>query len=138
MMVELVHPQAGMSVYDPCSGSGGMLILSKDYVEEHGGNPRNLHLAGQEYNGSVWSISKIWPATIREPFSMPSRVARTLMLAPGFAGLSELARMVVEGASVTVSVAAVEVAVVVPQVLVPVTMHRYFFPLSAVVVAGVV
>ena len=36
-----------------------MLILSKDYVEEHGGNPRNLHLAGQEYNGSVWSISKM-------------------------------------------------------------------------------
>lgn len=59
MMVELVQPQAGMSVYDPCSGSGGMLILSKDYVEEHGGNPRNLHLAGQEYNGSVWSISKM-------------------------------------------------------------------------------
>jgi type I restriction enzyme M protein len=59
MMVELVQPQAGMSVYDPCSGSGGMLILSKDYVEEHGGNPRNLQLAGQEYNGSVWSISKM-------------------------------------------------------------------------------
>jgi len=59
MMVELVEPQAGMSVYDPCSGSGGMLILSKDYVEEHGGNPRNLHLVGQEYNGSVWSISKM-------------------------------------------------------------------------------
>jgi len=59
MMVELVQPEAGMSVYDPCSGSGGMLILSKDYVEEHGGNPRNLHLAGQEYNGSVWSISKM-------------------------------------------------------------------------------
>jgi type I restriction enzyme M protein len=59
MMVELVQPQAGMSVYDPCSGSGGMLILSKDYVEEHGGNPRNLHLAGQEYNGGVWSISKM-------------------------------------------------------------------------------
>jgi type I restriction enzyme M protein len=59
MMVELVQPQAGMSVYDPCSGSGGMLILSKDYVEEHGGNPRNMHLAGQEYNGSVWSISKM-------------------------------------------------------------------------------
>ncbi len=59
MMVELVRPRAGMSVYDPCSGSGGMLILSKDYVEEHGGNPRDLHLAGQEYNGGVWSISKM-------------------------------------------------------------------------------
>ena len=36
-----------------------MLILSKEYVEEHGGNPRNLHLAGQENNGGVWSISKM-------------------------------------------------------------------------------
>ncbi len=48
-----------MSVYDPCSGSGGMLILAKEYVEEHGGDPRNLRLAGQEYNGSVWSMSKM-------------------------------------------------------------------------------
>jgi type I restriction enzyme M protein len=48
-----------MRVYDPCSGSGGMLILSKDHVAEHGGNARNLRLAGQEFNGGVWSISKM-------------------------------------------------------------------------------
>ena len=40
MMVQIVEPHAGMRVYDPCSGSGGMLILSKDYVEEHGGDAR--------------------------------------------------------------------------------------------------
>ncbi|MFY1685006.1 N-6 DNA methylase [Micromonospora sp. WMMD730] len=59
MMVRLVKPAEGMSVYDPCSGSGGMLIHAKEYVEEHGGNPRNLLLAGQENSGSVWSISKM-------------------------------------------------------------------------------
>ncbi|MGY3516485.1 N-6 DNA methylase [Micromonospora sp. PTRAS2] len=59
MMVRLVNPVEGMSVYDPCSGSGGMLIHAKEYVEEHGGNPRNLLLAGQENAGSVWSISKM-------------------------------------------------------------------------------
>ncbi|MEU0151546.1 type I restriction-modification system subunit M [Micromonospora fulviviridis] len=59
MMVRLVKPGEGMSVYDPCSGSGGMLIHAKEYVEEHGGNPRNLLLAGQENAGSVWSISKM-------------------------------------------------------------------------------
>ncbi|MGX4657375.1 N-6 DNA methylase [Micromonospora sp. SCSIO 07396] len=59
MMVRLVKPEEGMSVYDPCSGSGGMLIHTKEYVEEHGGNPRNLVLAGQENAGSVWSISKM-------------------------------------------------------------------------------
>ena len=44
MMVRLVKPGEAMSVYDPCSGSGGMLIHAKEYVEEHGGNPRNLAL----------------------------------------------------------------------------------------------
>ncbi|AEF43142.1 type I restriction-modification system subunit M [Hoyosella subflava] len=59
LMVQIADPQEGMSVYDPCTGSGGMLILSKDYVEENGGNPRNLALAGQEKDGSVWAISKM-------------------------------------------------------------------------------
>jgi type I restriction enzyme M protein len=59
MMVRLADPQEGMRVYDPCSGSGGMLILSAEHVGEHGGNPRNLGLYGQEDNGGVWSISKM-------------------------------------------------------------------------------
>jgi type I restriction enzyme M protein len=59
MMVQIADPREGMSVYDPCTGSGGMLILSKDYVEENGGNDRNLALAGQEKDGSVWAISKM-------------------------------------------------------------------------------
>jgi type I restriction enzyme M protein len=59
MMVRIAAPQQGMRVYDPCSGSGGMLILSHEYVQEHGGNPRDLALYGQEDNGGVWSISKM-------------------------------------------------------------------------------
>lgn len=59
MMVRLAEPQEGMKVYDPCSGSGGMLILSHEYVAERGGDPRNLGLYGQEDNGGVWSISKM-------------------------------------------------------------------------------
>jgi type I restriction enzyme M protein len=59
LMVLIADPKPGMSVYDPCSGSGGMLILSKDYVEENGGDPRDLALAGQEKDGSVWAISKM-------------------------------------------------------------------------------
>ncbi|MFJ5668501.1 N-6 DNA methylase [Micromonospora chalcea] len=59
LMVQVADPQPGMSVYDPCTGSGGMLILSKEYVEESGGDGRNLALAGQEKDGSVWAISKM-------------------------------------------------------------------------------
>lgn len=59
MMVRLADPKAGMKVYDPCSGSGGMLILSADYIREQGGDPRNLGLYGQEDNGASWSMSKM-------------------------------------------------------------------------------
>ena len=59
MMVRLVKPREDHSVYDPCCGSGGMLILSKEYVEEQGDNPRRLGLYGQEASGSVWSIAKM-------------------------------------------------------------------------------
>ncbi len=59
LMVQIADPREGMSVYDPCTGSGGMLILSKEYVEETGGDGRNLALAGQEKDGSVWAISKM-------------------------------------------------------------------------------
>jgi type I restriction enzyme M protein len=59
LMVGLLKPQAGMSVYDPCCGSGGMLIQSKQYVEECGGDSRNLALYGQDNNGGVWAICKI-------------------------------------------------------------------------------
>ncbi|HLB45525.1 MAG TPA: class I SAM-dependent DNA methyltransferase, partial [Anaerolineales bacterium] len=59
LMVRLLEPAEGMRVYDPCVGSGGMLILSKEYIEEHGGNPRNLRLYGQDNNGGVWAICKM-------------------------------------------------------------------------------
>lgn len=59
LMVQIADPHPGMSIYDPCTGSGGMLILSKEYIEEAGGDGRNLALAGQEKDGSVWAISKM-------------------------------------------------------------------------------
>ncbi|MEZ4300390.1 MAG: class I SAM-dependent DNA methyltransferase [Polyangiaceae bacterium] len=59
MMVNLAEPREGMRIYDPCSGSGGMLVLSKEYLDEHGHNSKDLGLYGQESNGGVWSISKM-------------------------------------------------------------------------------
>ena len=59
MMVRIAKPEEGMRIYDPCSGSGGMLILSKEYLEEHQRNSKNLRLYGQESNGGVWAISKM-------------------------------------------------------------------------------
>ena len=59
LMVRLVDPQEGMAVYDPCSGSGGMLIYARNHIADNGGDPTNLVLAGQENNGTTWSISKM-------------------------------------------------------------------------------
>ena len=59
LMVRLVDPQQGMAVYDPCSGSGGMLIYARNHVADNGGDPADLVLAGQENNGTTWSISKM-------------------------------------------------------------------------------
>jgi len=58
-LVEIVDPQPGMSVYDPTCGSGGMLIQTRDYIREGGGDPRDLALAGQESIGTTWSICKM-------------------------------------------------------------------------------
>ncbi|MFF0969987.1 N-6 DNA methylase [Streptomyces sp. NPDC003703] len=59
MMARLVKPQEGHSVYDPCCGSGGMLILSKEYVQEHGGDAAHLSVYGQEDNGSAWAMARM-------------------------------------------------------------------------------
>jgi type I restriction enzyme M protein len=48
-----------MRIYDPCVGSGGMLILSREYVEETGGDPDDLSFYGQDANGSAWAICKM-------------------------------------------------------------------------------
>lgn len=59
MMVRLIKPKEGMEIYDPCCGSGGMLIFSKRYVEENGGNGNNLFLYGQDSSGSAWVVCKM-------------------------------------------------------------------------------
>jgi len=59
LIVHLLKPDEGMRVYDPCSGSGGMLIQSKTYLEEHGKNPKNISLFGQEMNLGTWAMCKM-------------------------------------------------------------------------------
>jgi type I restriction enzyme M protein len=59
LMVRLVKPQPGHRVYDPACGSGGMLIYSRKYVEEHGGDVENLSLYGQDTGGSAWVMGKM-------------------------------------------------------------------------------
>ncbi|MFD7426178.1 N-6 DNA methylase [Streptomyces sp. NPDC059818] len=57
VMVELLRPQQGMRIYDPCVGSGGMLIHAKEYVEEHGGDSSDMFFAGQDANSGSWGMA---------------------------------------------------------------------------------
>lgn len=59
VMVNIVKPKEGERIYDPTCGSGGMLIQSIKYIKEHGGNPKNVSLFGQEINLSTWAICKM-------------------------------------------------------------------------------
>jgi len=59
MMARLIKPELQHDIYDPCCGSGGMLIAAKEYIDEHGADGRKANLFGQEFNGTVWSIAKM-------------------------------------------------------------------------------
>lgn len=59
LMVRILNPTPGMSICDPTCGSGGMLIISREYIEQSGGDPTNLRLCGQVNDASAWSICKI-------------------------------------------------------------------------------
>ncbi|MCI0337402.1 MAG: type I restriction-modification system subunit M [Acidobacteria bacterium] len=59
LMVRILKPAPGMSIFDPTCGSGGMLIISREFIEQSGGNPANLRLCGQVNDASAWSICKL-------------------------------------------------------------------------------
>ena len=59
LMVEVLQPDEGDTVYDPACGSGGMLLEAVHYMERNGHNPDSLTLYGQEKNLNTWAICKM-------------------------------------------------------------------------------
>ena len=59
LIVELLQPREGMRICDPTAGSGGMLIYTAQYVQEQGGDRRNLALHGQERNRGTLAAGKL-------------------------------------------------------------------------------
>ena len=66
---EIRAKQAIRSVYDPCCGSGGMLMITKEHIQvgvrrneeivRRAINPNaEIHLFGQEVNPETWAVSK--------------------------------------------------------------------------------
>jgi len=59
LLVEILNPNAGQSVFDPACGSGGMLIQSYKYVREKYGKEEKLLLYGQEYNSDIYGLCRL-------------------------------------------------------------------------------
>ena len=59
LMVQMLAPQPGETIYDPTCGTGGMLISALDEVKRSGGEHRTLRLYGQERNHMTAAIARM-------------------------------------------------------------------------------
>jgi type I restriction enzyme M protein len=59
LLIRILDPQPGESVYDPACGSGGMLVETINTVRDHGGDTRTLRLSGQEVNLTTSAIARM-------------------------------------------------------------------------------
>ena len=74
LIVELLEPQERMRICDPTAGSCRMPIFAARYVQEQGGDIRNLVLYGQERNPGTLAIGKL---------NLPPHGLRSARLEPG-------------------------------------------------------
>ena len=58
LMVEMIEPYKGR-VYDPSCGSGGMFVMSENFIKDHQGNLQDITIFGQESNQTTWKLSKM-------------------------------------------------------------------------------
>lgn len=79
LIAEILHPEAGESVGDPCCGSGSLLLTCSAFARARSGG-EGCQLFGQEKNGSTWALAKInmfvheelaaqlaWGDTLKDP-----------------------------------------------------------------------
>ena len=65
IMSRVLAPEPGMEIYDPCCGSGGLLVKCEIAMEEavhlqdKGKKPAPLKLYGQEYISETWAMANM-------------------------------------------------------------------------------
>ncbi|MBI1318335.1 MAG: N-6 DNA methylase [Candidatus Hydrogenedens sp.] len=61
MMVEMLDPKEGETIYDPACGTGGMLLAAIEHVKEQGGDARTFYgkIYGQEKNLTTSSVARM-------------------------------------------------------------------------------
>ncbi len=58
LLVEMIEPYKGR-VFDPCSGSGGMFVMSDRFVRSHQGRREDISIYGQESNQTTWKLCRM-------------------------------------------------------------------------------
>lgn len=56
LLVSIVQPFEGCTLYEPCAGSGGMIVQSYKYLKAHGGDTMKIY--AQEAVPNTWRIAK--------------------------------------------------------------------------------
>ncbi|MBF2755406.1 MAG: SAM-dependent DNA methyltransferase [Gammaproteobacteria bacterium AqS3] len=56
ILVTILSPNSGR-IYDPCCGTGGMLVQSQEFVNFHGGQADAISLYGQEIDPITWKLA---------------------------------------------------------------------------------
>jgi type I restriction enzyme M protein len=61
LMVDILGPKEGETIYDPACGTGGMLLAAVAHVRERGGDPRTFFgkLYGQEKNLTTAAVARM-------------------------------------------------------------------------------
>ena len=59
LLTELLKPQNGMSVYDPCVGTAGFLRAAMSFVAQSNSGDSSLSLFGQEISQEILSIGQL-------------------------------------------------------------------------------
>lgn len=59
LLSEIVEPEPGHHICDWASGSGGLLLQCRRFVNRRGGDPNRLFLYAQESNVATYNISRI-------------------------------------------------------------------------------
>lgn len=61
LMIDILDPKEGETIYDPACGTGGMLLAAVEHVRDNGGEPRTLFgkLFGQEKNLTTSSVARM-------------------------------------------------------------------------------
>ena len=59
LLVDILDPIEGQSIYDPACGSGGILVSAANHIKEKGFNPKKLFLYGQESVYATYIICRM-------------------------------------------------------------------------------